>query len=420
MIVRLDHSRTALVRATGRRRPLVIYAVVLQSLLVACAGRRAHVADDAGVLADAFAGDADPGADGSLHDGASSDAGEDGGQPIYCLGLDADPVDFRSVRVDADCASASLAIDDGGYAHVVFVSGNDATGTQFARYATNATGAFVTETIQDDSARIRGTGVVLDGGEPRVVLGRVTGSEVRYAFRSLDAWTVELVGTTGLGGAAPSIALAGAGAPVLVYNGSPGGSMGYIKDLYFATRDGGAWSHQLLSSQSASDTAVVSAADGALQVAWAADGAVYHAARAAAEWGSAEMVGEGDGPRLAIHPTDGPRMAWVDGRSIVYGRRGADGWTAETVIEEAVPRLRTWVAHRPGLGFAGDGRAHLTFSSQDCGVFYATRANEAEAFAVVRLFERGTALDQAVDRDGHVHLLHCESGLNYVTNAPAR
>lgn len=98
-----------------------------------------------------------------------------------------------------------LAVDADGHAHLSYYKGAADNGA--LRYATNATGAWVAETIADDIDFSEGqTGVALDA-DGGVHLSYLQDEEIHYASRTADGWTTEVVADADNSGGRNALAL---------------------------------------------------------------------------------------------------------------------------------------------------------------------------------------------------------------------
>ncbi|HPQ69442.1 MAG TPA: hypothetical protein PKW95_09945 [bacterium] len=153
---------------------------------------------------------------------------------ILCAEVGGDPYFY---------STPSLAVDENGAAHVSYYHAS--TG-QF-RYATNATGAWVSQAVEEGSEAGYASSLVVDG-EGRVHLAYETSSKggVTYAVREDDDWTKTTIGEGGAYVDPISLARDGNGAAHIVYLANVDDGPDSSEQIRYATNASGEWVNELV------------------------------------------------------------------------------------------------------------------------------------------------------------------------------
>jgi len=264
----------------------------------------------------------------------------------------------------------SVAVDASGRLHVSYHDG----GAQDLRYATNASGAWVSEVVDSDGDVGWDTSIALDeAGSVHVSYGGEPG--LRHAWKAPDGWTVTDVEAGRM--ADTAIAIDASGAVHVAYR--DWGS----HDLRYAVLRDGIWSVEEVdaSGDTGREPALAVESSGAVHVVhvdWSRS-VLRYATRAAGGWTLGDVTPlwtDGSGvslrPSIGIDSRGAVQVAFTDGDScdLRVATGSDDSWSVETVDPDggcgpaALVFDETGAAH---VGYFGDptreGLRHATDAS---------------------------------------------------------
>lgn len=385
-----------------------VLAIVLALTLLACGPSRRHRGGDGD-------GDGDADADG---DGPPCDRDADGHEAVDCGGDDCDdaaagthpgapdaPWSIERLGMSGEIVSFAIAPD--GSRHLVL-----GQGLLGIAYATDRSGAWVTETLEAGRYQGRQTGLVLDAaGAAHVAWVRETPREVRYATNATGAWTIEPVDGSLLADA-PCLAIDAAGVAHVAYTGADS------YEVRVATREGGAWRVEPLAGMRAIGLAMALDTEGATHLVFAnpgqGGGAPTHATNASGAWtqqavGAGYPSGVGSLPSIAIGPDGAIHVAWfvLDGGLLQYASDATGAF-----VEETVTVVGTY-GGSPSVAVDAGGRVHLAATASDdwtvSALLHAVRSDGSWNAGTIAS-GRGMVIE--LDADGNAAILHTTADLD--------
>ncbi|MFN0151570.1 MAG: FlgD immunoglobulin-like domain containing protein [bacterium] len=282
--------------------------------------------------------------------------------------------EFTSEAVDTaptDVASpTSLRLDADGAAHVAYFK-NPFTVSSSVTYATNASGAWVRETVGDDGEYCS---LVLDAaGAPHISYAYGgPSSPLYYAYKSGGSWTTEEPDTAVA--IWTSIAMNAQGVPSIAYVWGE-----TLAELRIARKPGGIWNVHTLDTNTQALEYVAHVVDAnddphvAYKRVFGAGSTVRYAYRSGGAW-FIETVddpgsSEGDWLALAADDTGTPHLSYLtsSGR-LRYARKSDGSWLVETV-ENVGSTQGTSIAidldGNPHITY--DDLGHLTYALKSAG-----------------------------------------------------
>jgi len=274
--------------------------------------------------------------------------------------------------------NTAIAVDAQGHVHLAY---QDMTGAGL-RYATNASGAWVTQEI--DSVGMPGnyrTSIAVDS-QGFAHIAYYAAQDLKYATNASGAWLIDTADYAGDVGSYPSIALDGAGRAYISFYESLNTEGGRLK---LATNRTGTWQSTVIDDTGAAGqyTSLAVDAAGALHIAY------YEA-------------------------TDKDKM-------LKYATNASGDWELQYVDKESDSGVNA------SLGLDSLGKAHISYFWKGPDEFsgelhYATNAKGSWEIQVIdgRTGYAGSYSALAVDRTGKAHVAYyyaTTSDLRYATNA---
>ncbi len=335
-----------------------------------------------------------------------------------------------AVRADPGDAGenspSSIAVDALGSVHIVY-AGEALQGSWVypVRYATNASGAWVSTTV-DDGAGF--TSFTLDpSGSAQI--GYYANGEIRFATDATGSWVVTTVDRAVEAGRFNSLALDASGHAFISYVGK-----GSTEGLRYATDASGRWVTTTVDQALVEYTSVALDSSGNAHIVyrewlnfigdigpWAV---LKHSTNAGGTWNTADIAGPGfvgADPSLAFDPSGKAHISYFDGylslTELKYATDASGEW--ETVTLDS-----------PGCfgcdaSIANDQEGHVHISYLSVGVLkYAT--NVSGSWVIADVGNSGgtgyseSSISMALDASGHVHISYpnnFDHGLRYSTNA---
>jgi len=234
-----------------------------------------------------------------------------------------------------------FALDGAGHVLVAYYGAPSGSSSE-VRFATNASGAFVSEVLGTTGQYSTSLALALDSaGVPHVAYDRASDLSIQYATRAAGgAWTSDTVQSATYF-ASFSLAIDASDHPHVVYH--------RVTDqtIVHATNASGSWVRAVAASSVAPDPSVYLAGTGSPQCAVDSLGHVHvvfaasppfltvrHATDASGTW-TTEDVAPGLEPSIAIDAADRPHAAFSAGIGygghLGYAVRDAGGWTSSIV-----------------------------------------------------------------------------------------
>lgn len=299
----------------------------------------------------------------------------------------------------------SLVLDPGGTLHIGYYDSSASA----LKYATSASGSWVTAVIDSGATGFGGTSIALDaGGAVHMSYNdydpTTGGSALKYATNASGTWVTALVDSAG--GWANSIALDAAGGVHISYmTSSPSPALRY------ATNASGSWLTTFLAGFSAnihhSSIAIDSAA--AVHIGYAVGNgvcAVRYATNASGAWTDSVLADSTRcGASLAVDSTNGVHISYMVSFDLIYATNASGGW-----VSTSVDRF-DWI---PGEDISitvdsGD-RIHLSYQDHNADLKYAT--NTSGAWVTEWIDSKGSVGSYSslgVDLAGRVHIAYYDA-----------
>jgi hypothetical protein len=272
-----------------------------------------------------------------------------------------------------------LAVHLNGSSHVVWITGS--TNAADIRYATDASGSWVTESLTSNATGDFGPAIAVDGDDrPHVVWAGWDPSrqkgKIFYARRDPSGWTTKILAASYIGdywmGAQPSIAVTGDGVPQIAYRAS--NYQSYRVD--HATNVTGPWTYQALPTPNLEDFSSSIRCDpyGILHLAigghegWGMPAHVHFATSLdrGVTWSTRTLVSgshSAAAPVLAVDPYGLDRVAWEETSGNFYtgtifqATNQTGSWTNAPVTGPAEN-------YKPSLAVDGSGFSHVFYTFQ--------------------------------------------------------
>jgi hypothetical protein len=198
-----------------------------------------------------------------------------------------------------------------------------------------------------------------------------------------------------------AIALDAAGLPHVAYQGTD-------HHLYHARFDGKKWWRELVdgTSDCGGDNAIIIDSQGHIHIIYGANRTIYthtlvHAYFNGSAWQIVDLPVDGSAPQLALDAAGHPRILYLSGTSAPwtyrYGQYDGSEWEFE---DTGLP----WSWYSSGFALDADGDAHISYSVNGTGCFYAT--NKSGSWEPTQLAPNGgSATAIALDSTGKPHVV---------------
>jgi hypothetical protein len=360
-------------------------------------------------------GEADLDADGHLAPGCGGDDCDDLRATVYpgapdnvgvggwlLETVDANPAD------DTWLSTASLAVDGAGAVHIGYVDfTNDGIDNDGVRYATNASGAWVIETVDAGGVRMYTSIGVDNAGAVHMCWGR--GAGLRYATNATGIWVVETVDGNQWAGDYNSLALDGAGFVHISYY---DGWSGYLR---YATNESGVWLRETVDSTGNTGyfTSLVLDGVGAAHISYRnqTDGDLLYATNAGGGWALEVVDSAGDVGEWSSLELDGLGAAHVSyfdrtNTDLRYATNSSGAWVSETVDAVGV------TGDSASLALAGDGGGRISYRDQsNSDLRYARQGGgvwQTELVDSANIYSSSLALDAS--NGAHIAYHHTGTG----------
>ena len=314
----------------------------------------------------------------------------------------------------------SIVVDANGAVHLAYLDYTDwpVSGTVAAKYATNASGPWVAETIDQASSYTYNISLALDGdGRPRVSYYR--GYALYYAHRNALTWRRVEVDDGQNAGRFSSIVIANDGILHIAYLEASS------RELRYATSAGGLWwNKEVIDADGGSHLSLAADGAGHLSVAYYSDAnkKLKFAGNAGGAWSVEDVDTDGNVGNqcsLVLDQAGEPHISYYDisHGALKYAVKSARGWNAKVVDAGGYP-----VQSRVAVD--ADGQVHIAYGDHAEGtVRYAN--NVAGSWAVQTVDVIGSEHPYpyphlAIDSAGYAHLAYVrqsEGQVIYAKNA---
>ncbi len=293
--------------------------------------------------------------DGHVAEACGGDDCNDGDSTVHPGAVEDETWAFETVDAAGQTGYATaLALDARGALHVAYLDGDAGT----LRYATNASGAWVTETIDADATTGLANAIAVDAdGAVHVSTLACQGfngnncydGDLRYATNASGAWVVDTIDEGGDTGYESSLAIDADGTIHIVYRECAGtnGGLCYDGDLRHATNDGAGWQLETLDDDGDTGYSTGLVLDDArhLHVSFVTcartngglcyDGDLSYGTDASGAWQTETVdedldAGDGEGTSIVLAPAGAVRIAYLvcNGSNGGFGCYDADLRTA--------------------------------------------------------------------------------------------
>ena len=319
-------------------------------------------------------------------------------------------------------ASPRLAVDADGHAHVTYLR---ASPEPQVRYATDATGSWVTDVVTESWTWLDPSFAVDAAGHHHVAVAR-QGTEpgLWYGTDAGGSWSMERLTTIAPDGGV-GLVVAPDGSASIAYGESIDGTEAQVAEqtAWLATGTPGAWTFTQLATEATTGThAIARAADGTLHVAFGInDGGerrIAYATDALGSWvvapiGASSALTADDNPSIAVDAHGHAHIAFEaaamspDRTSIFYATNASGFWV--------ISRRTTGAPHDLGPSIALDsaGRPRIAYLRQGIGVRAQLFSGSTWTTKTVSSNGNDTGPSIAIDAAGHTHVLYAGGGLRY-------
>ncbi|HPM76041.1 MAG TPA: hypothetical protein PK961_03035 [bacterium] len=288
---------------------------------------------------------------------------------VYATGAAEAPIEPHHTFTDYSLAvdhtnTAALVVDDAGAVHVAYAKGVMTFANRYLVYATDATGAWVEE-IVDQTGGTAGPAIAVHGGVVHLAYYRDASDQIVHAYGQPGAWTCEEIGAGFYDqGAFVAMVVTDDGAVHLAY---------FNGDLMHATDAGGSWASETVDDRVTSGRWATMAVDSAghLHVVYNYDDRPYYAGLryatdASGDWLTDTIDSTTDidaFPSLAIDGDGAVHVVYRDSDGLLkYFIGGYGDWTSYPITKQMC------VVGESSLAVGPDGLVRL-FATGDLAVW---------------------------------------------------
>ena len=323
----------------------------------------------------------------------------------------------------------SIALDSSGKVHISYYDYTNAD----LKYATNASGAWVTTTVDSSGQVGRYTSIALDSsGKAHISYFDNTNRDLKYATNASGSWVASTVDNSENVGSHTSIALDSSGNVYISYYAYQEDSR-HDGDCKYATNVSGSWVATTVDSsgQVGEYTSIALDSSGKAHISYLDDTnyGLKYATNASGSWVATTVDSGtyyvGEYTSIALDSSGKAHISYYDAtttkeyepkRDLKYATNASGAWVTTTV--DGSERVGEYTS----IALDSSGKAHISyFDDTNDDLKYATNASGAWVTTTVDSSgEVGEYTSIALDSSGKVHISYYGGyggGLKYATNA---
>lgn len=325
---------------------------------------------------------------------------------------------------------ASIFVDSSGNVHISYKAGVD------VKYATNASGIWVVETVDSGTIDITGlfgenTSIVIDSSDnASIVYFYDTNSSLKYATNASGSWVSETVddGFNAFAGQHNTLAIDSLGNMHISYYYVDYDT--HIAEVRYATNESGSWFSETVFSAPEGgsffqSTSIALDSSGYAHISysdWNTQAVVY-ATNSSGSWVSelAELIG-GQLTSIALDGLADAHISYYDytNKAIKYATNASGAWLHESL--DNTTETDTLVGKYTSLAINSADKVHISYFDESIDPFYGSlkHATDASGSWLTEMLDIAGAKHNSLvlDSAGNLHISYSwAGGLRYVTNA---